>query len=144
MSTLAVVIIFAVLITAQPIFGPTASYMLLHNGLLSPIFAMGVVGLALGGGPVYALCSRPLVILLGESAYAIYMLHFPFLAYSLIVLVGMAKDNPHLLPWPMTYTIFFLVAISLISVWVHKKWEIPWRRKIRHRMLRLWPEKEAA
>lgn len=143
MSTIAVVVVFGVLILAQPILGSSTSYMLLHNGLLAPVFAMGVVGLALGGGPVFAICRRPVFILLGESAYAIYMLHFPFLAYSLPVLIGTAKDNPSALPWPTTYTIFFLVAISFISVWVHKKWEIPWRRKIRHRMLRLWPEKAA-
>lgn len=143
LSTLAVGVVFAVLILAEPVFGSSTAYMLLHNGLLAPVFAVGVVGLALGGGPVHALCSRPLVILLGESAYAIYMLHFPFLAYSLIVLVGLAKDNPALLPWPMTYTIFFLLAVSGLSVVTHKKWEIPWRRKIRHRMIRLWPEKPA-
>lgn len=139
MSTTALVAVLATVVFAEKIFGGALAYMLLHNGLLAPVFALGLVGLALGGGPVHAVCSRKTFVLLGESAYAIYMLHFPVLAYSIAVVIDNANKKGEAPPSPMGYTVFFLVFVVALSVVVHKWWELPWRRKIRHLMLRLWP-----
>ena len=140
LSTFALVFIIVFMMFSDSIFGEAASYMLLHNGLLAPIFAMGVIGLALGGGPVAAICARPSVVMCGEAAYAIYMLHFPFLAYSLIVFVGGAQEGKAP-PDPWTYLFVFVIGITLISVAVHRWWEIPWRRRIRRIMLYFWPDR---
>jgi peptidoglycan/LPS O-acetylase OafA/YrhL len=89
---------------------------------------------------VAAICSWRIVVKLGEAAYAIYMLHFPFLAYSVGVFVGGAKEGKAP-PEPWTYLCVFLIGVSLISLAVHRWWEIPWRRKIRRIMLYFWPDR---
>lgn len=140
MSVSAVLAVIVTLIFAEKILGPDLAYMLLHNGLLAPVFALGLVGLALGGGPVHAICSRATFVLLGESAYAIYMLHFPVLAYTVAMMVDNANKKGEMPQSPIRYTIFFLVVVTLLSVATHKWWELPWRRQIRHLMIRLWPD----
>src|SRR5207237_536668 len=66
-------------IAAALIAGPSIPYPLLHNGLLVPLFAALVFGLAQGGGVLgRALASRPLVAL-GDASYALYILQFPLM-----------------------------------------------------------------
>jgi peptidoglycan/LPS O-acetylase OafA/YrhL len=52
-----------------------------HNGLLAPVFALLVVGLASGGGAVGRILSRPLPQRLGNAGIAIFLLHLPFVAW---------------------------------------------------------------
>lgn len=105
-------------------------YLLLHNGLLGPLFAAAIVSLALGGGWIGWICSRKPIVLLGESAYGLYMLHFPVLAYTMW---GIGEDlrkvnKPP--PDPMVYLLFY-VAISVgLSVVVHLLVERPGRRLV--------------
>lgn len=142
LSTIAVTFIIGFMMMSDTLFGQFASYMLLHNGLLAPVFAIGVIGLALGGGPVAAICSRRPIVVAGEAAYAIYMLHFAFLAYSLVVFIGGAKEGKAP-PDPWTYLWVFLIGVTLLSIAVHKWWEVPWRRRIRRIMLFFWPDRSA-
>ncbi len=52
-------------------------YPLMHNGLLTPLFACVILGFALGGGWLASVLSwRPLV-LLGQASYALYILQVP-------------------------------------------------------------------
>jgi len=53
-----------------------------HNGLLAPVFALLLVGLASGhGGAVARLLSRPPLQRLGNAGIAIFLLHLPFIAW---------------------------------------------------------------
>jgi peptidoglycan/LPS O-acetylase OafA/YrhL len=52
-----------------------------HNGLLAPIFAVLLVGLASGGGVFARLLSRPLLQRLGNAGIAIFLLHLPVVAW---------------------------------------------------------------
>ncbi len=58
---------------------PALPYPLLHNGLLAPVFALLIVGLAAGGGPLAALLSTRPLVALGEASYSLYVLHLPVL-----------------------------------------------------------------
>ena len=73
-------VIAAVALTLLGIFfysgaAARAPYLLLHGGLLVPLFSLLMLGLA-GPNPISSLFSfRPLV-LLGEATFALYLLHF--------------------------------------------------------------------
>lgn len=60
-------------------------YPVLHNGLLLPLFGLLMVDLALGGGWLGWLLSRRPMTLLGDSSYALYILHFAVVSYALMV-----------------------------------------------------------
>jgi peptidoglycan/LPS O-acetylase OafA/YrhL len=73
----------AVAILAALAFSGEMPYPLLHNGLLLPLFAMLIFGLAQGGGPLVWLLARPSLVLLGEASYALYILHVPLLGLAI-------------------------------------------------------------
>ena len=50
-------------------------YLLMHGGLLTPVFAALVLGLS-GPHPISALFSWRPLLLIGESSYCLYLLHF--------------------------------------------------------------------
>jgi peptidoglycan/LPS O-acetylase OafA/YrhL len=52
-------------------------YPLLHNTTLAPLFAILILGLAHGGGPVARCLSTPAFVRLGNASYAVYILQFP-------------------------------------------------------------------
>jgi peptidoglycan/LPS O-acetylase OafA/YrhL len=52
-------------------------YVLLHNGLLIPIFAMLLLGLC-GDNLLARLLAHPLLVLLGEASFALYLIHFMY------------------------------------------------------------------
>jgi peptidoglycan/LPS O-acetylase OafA/YrhL len=52
-------------------------YPFLHNGLLLPLFASIILGLALGGGFPAQWLSSPTFVLLGNASYSMYILHVP-------------------------------------------------------------------
>jgi len=57
--------------------GPLVPYAIIHDGLLMPLFACIILGLA-GENPLaHALGVRPLVFV-GEASYCLYLLHFNF------------------------------------------------------------------
>ncbi|MGB7546165.1 MAG: acyltransferase [Terracidiphilus sp.] len=89
--------------------GPRVPYVLLHDGLLMPLFGCIVLGLA-GNNPLaYALGSRPLVFV-GEASYCLYLLHFNMwnLIHSTHVLnwLGLNRFDP----W-ISYVLLILMAL---------------------------------
>jgi peptidoglycan/LPS O-acetylase OafA/YrhL len=76
---------------------PLLPYPLLHDGLLAPLYALIIFGLAAGDGVVSGALSRPALVLLGEASYALYLLHQPVGAriYKFLQLAGLL-DVPHL------------------------------------------------
>ncbi len=52
---------------------------LVHNGLLLPIHALVILGLALDGGWVARFLSTKWLVFLGSASYSMYIIHFPIL-----------------------------------------------------------------
>jgi peptidoglycan/LPS O-acetylase OafA/YrhL len=85
-------------------------YLLMHGGLLTPIFAALVLGLS-GPHPISAIFSWRPLLLIGESSYCLYLLHFN--VFQLIHIYHV-PERLHLLfldPW-LSYVI--LIALSLV------------------------------
>ncbi|MEO6815244.1 MAG: acyltransferase [Edaphobacter sp.] len=59
-------------------------YILLHNGLLVPIFGLLILGLAESNW-LSRLLSNPVLVILGEASYALYLIHRVFDAWLLSV-----------------------------------------------------------
>jgi len=73
-SLLSACVILATLAQAEAI-----PYVVLHNGLLAPVFGVLIVSLAAGRGRISAfLATRPLVAL-GDASYSLYVLQVPLL-----------------------------------------------------------------
>lgn len=102
-------------------------YLLMHGGLLIPLFAALVVGLS-GVNPVAAVFAcRPLLIV-GESSYCLYLLHF-----NVLMLVRKYHLSQHLHlaaldPW------FSYVFVVLFSLAAYRFVENPSRRIILNRL----------
>ena len=101
---------------------------LLHNGLLSPLYALVIVGLASGGGPLGRLLSLRLPILLGEASYAIYLLHVPLWDVVAVALRTVIRPFGHsfVLSFPI-----YLPIVLVVSVCTYLLIEKPARRRIR-------------
>jgi peptidoglycan/LPS O-acetylase OafA/YrhL len=107
--------------------GPLVPYAIIHDGLLMPLFAFIVLGLA-GENPLAAaLGVRPLVFV-GEASYCLYLLHFTL--WNLIhdshvlVMLGLNRFDP----W-LSYVL--LIALSLVALYFIEK---PAQRKLREWM----------
>lgn len=98
-----------------------------HNSLLSPLFCATILGLSKARDPVQRFFSNRWVSLLGESSYALYILHFPFL-----VLLNSAS---HRIGYPIEGYTWLSVYLSLsvaLSVVAHLLIERPARDRIRN------------
>jgi len=78
-STLAAVGLLLGLSLSEPI-----PRLLLYNGLFMPLNLLLIYGLALGVGPLAWVLSRRFFVLLGESSYALYILHHGLLMYGFV------------------------------------------------------------
>jgi peptidoglycan/LPS O-acetylase OafA/YrhL len=102
---------------------PHLPYLLMHGGLLIPLFAALVIGLS-GANPVAsALGWKPLLIV-GESSYCLYLLHF-----NLLILIRKWHLSQHLHvaaldPW------FSYAFVILFSLAAFRFVENPARREI--------------
>jgi peptidoglycan/LPS O-acetylase OafA/YrhL len=104
--------------------GPLVPYAIIHDGLLMPLFACIVLGLA-GENPLASVLGcRPLVFV-GESSYCLYLLHFNFwsLIHDTHVLDfwGLSRFDP----W-ISYVI--LVGMALLALHFVEK---PAQRQLR-------------
>jgi len=106
---------------------PALPYPLLHNGLLAPAFALLIVALAAGGGPLAALLSRPGWSLLGGASYALYILHVPMGNWVLVAYRTAGLP----LPGPVTHFVLAAAASLASAVLVFTRVEEPARRRLR-------------
>lgn len=107
--------------------GSTIPHILLMHGLLDPLFALIILGLAHGRGHLAALFSLPAMVMLGEASYAVYILHEPLFAW-LDRAVGVPRpSDPRCAPFVVIY-LALVVAASLI---IYRVFEVPARRVIR-------------
>jgi peptidoglycan/LPS O-acetylase OafA/YrhL len=101
-------------------FYPRIPFLLVHDGLLTPIFLAIILALFAGSGRIHRLLSHSSLVLVGEASFALYLLHIPVW----IIL----KYFPHghsLAAYP-----FYLVSIVLLSILSFKALEGPSRRYI--------------
>jgi peptidoglycan/LPS O-acetylase OafA/YrhL len=103
-----------------------APYVLVHNGLLVPLFAVAVLGLAPDGGPVgRALGSAP-ARALGDAAFALYALQEPLWLWARALA---APDRTA--PASAGFVVAFALGASAIAVVVSRVLERPARRALR-------------
>jgi peptidoglycan/LPS O-acetylase OafA/YrhL len=107
--------------------GPLVPYAIIHDGLLMPLFAFIVLGLAGENLLARALGARPLVFV-GEASYCLYLLHFNLwnLIHSSHVLevLGLSRFDP----W-ISYVLLIVLAILALHLI-----EKPAQRKLREWM----------
>jgi peptidoglycan/LPS O-acetylase OafA/YrhL len=101
--------------------------MMLHNGLLAPFFAVLIIGLAFGGGLVGRLLSLPVLVLLGEASYALYILHIPI--YEIVTATIKRVSPAHLTD--LRFLLAYAVVSVMASVLVFQKFEVPMRARVR-------------
>jgi peptidoglycan/LPS O-acetylase OafA/YrhL len=56
---------------------PRMPQLILHNGLLVPVVSLMILGLVTQQGLLKRLLEIPVLVLLGSSSYALYVLHIP-------------------------------------------------------------------
>ncbi len=104
-------------------------YLLMHGGLMTPVFAALVLGLS-GPHPISALFSWRPLLLIGESSYCLYLLHFNVFQLLHTYHVPERLHLAALDPW-LSYAILILLALA-----VFRFVEIPARRAILNRFSR--------
>jgi peptidoglycan/LPS O-acetylase OafA/YrhL len=104
-------------------------YLLMHGGLLTPVFAALVLGLS-GPHPISAFFSWRPLLLIGESSYCLYLLHFNVFQLLHTYRVPERLHLAALDPW-LSYVILILLALA-----VFRFVEIPARKAILHRFSR--------
>lgn len=62
-------------ITTLMMQGTRVPFLLMHNGLMSPLFAISILGLA-GRHAITRVLALPLFVGIGEASYCLYILHF--------------------------------------------------------------------
>ena len=104
-------------------------YLLIHNGVMSPLYALLIVTLACGVGPLAALLSTKLLGLLGEASFALYLLHVALLVY---VVKALAALHLSIDRTPALISVYLIVTQG-IAILVLLRIEEPARRFIRRR-----------
>ena len=106
-------------------------YPVLHNGLLAPVFALLIVSLAAGRGPIDAfLATRPLVAL-GDASYSLYVLHLPLIIIWRKGVTLLAGDR---FTASRTSTVAFVLVAILASLLCHRYVERPMREFVLRRL----------
>ena len=107
--------------------GPLVPYAIIHDGLLMPLFACIILGLAGDNSLAHALGVRPLVFV-GQASYCLYLLHFNLwnLIHDSHVLNKLGLNG--LDPW-ISYVL--LIAMAIFALYFIEK---PAQRKLREWM----------
>jgi peptidoglycan/LPS O-acetylase OafA/YrhL len=121
-SLIAIGIFFYTLVRHTP-------YLLMHGGLMTPIFAALVLGLS-GPHHISALFSWRPLLLIGESSYCLYLLHFNVFQLLHTYHVPERLHLAALDPW-LSYAILIVLALAVFHFV-----ETPARRAILHRFSR--------
>lgn len=106
--------------------GPRLPHLVLHNGLLAPVFGWLILALARPTSLVSrALAWRP-VVLLGEASYSLYIVHMPlWMWYS-----ALGKRVVSEARLGLTFPIYLGVCLA-VSLLLYQTVELPARRALR-------------
>lgn len=104
-------------------------YLLIHNGVMAPLYALLIVTLSCGVGPLASLLSTKALGLLGEASFALYLLHVALLVYVVKALgfLNLSIDRTPAL------IVVYLVVAQATAIAVLTRIEEPARRFIRRR-----------
>jgi peptidoglycan/LPS O-acetylase OafA/YrhL len=116
---------------------PLATRICIESGTTAILFAVIVWQLARGAGLLRQFLSRPVLLVLGEASYALYVLQEPILVWLTAALKRLAPGA--MVHWETTFWAYAVLLI-VASVLVHKKWELPGRDLL----LRLWTVRAGA
>ncbi len=108
-------------------------YVLLHDGLLAPLWAVLILALAAGRGRAASLLGSRTLVRLGEASYALYLVHFPLLGYVVLARAFLRIRHPGSLPPPWLTVVAYLAGVIAFSVFLFHRVEEPARRRIRER-----------
>jgi peptidoglycan/LPS O-acetylase OafA/YrhL len=97
--------------------------------LSHPLFGLLIYTLAWQRGPVARLLSIPLVVLLGEASYALYMYHYPVWAYFQQLWSKLLH-----LPVGLAFNATYLVVVLVASLLVYRLIERPARQWVTGRI----------
>ena len=122
LSLIVVCIFFYTLVNRTP-------YLLMHGGLMTPVFAALVLGLS-GPHPISALFAWRPLLLVGESSYCLYLLHFNVFQLLHTYRVPERLHLAALDPW-LSYAILIALALAVFHFV-----EIPARKAILQRFSR--------
>jgi peptidoglycan/LPS O-acetylase OafA/YrhL len=106
--------------------GSALPYLLLHNGLVDPLFALLIYSLASGEGPLAALLSLPAMVVLGEASYALYIVHVPLWDW-----MTYALSRLHMTPGFVTLSLLHLGVAIALSILTLRVVEQPARHALR-------------
>jgi peptidoglycan/LPS O-acetylase OafA/YrhL len=107
--------------------GPSQALWTLDYAVKYPIFILPFVAviLAIASGPTFLspLLERPWMVLLGESSYALYMIHWSATSFLRLHWLGEWSTPP--------VHVAFLLATVGASVLLYRRFELPWRERLR-------------
>jgi peptidoglycan/LPS O-acetylase OafA/YrhL len=83
----------ALAILAALAISASIPYVLLHHGLLDPLFVVLIVALASGGGLLGRVLATPPLVALGEASYALYIVHVPLLLSGRAIVQAIAPSQ---------------------------------------------------
>jgi len=119
------------------VFLPRMPYILLHGGLLMPLFAALTLGLS-GPNPIAAAFAFPPLVYIGRATFCLYLLHFNVFN---LMRSSRLMERLHLAafdPW-ISY-----VAVIALALAAHSFVETPARKLITRYLLRKLPRDKAA
>ncbi|TFD21996.1 acyltransferase [Cryobacterium sp. TMT4-10] len=100
---------------------------LIGNALLIPLFALLILALANGTGWTGRILSTRTAVLLGESSYAVYLLHLPLYQYY-----NRAADLvAPTFAVSLAGVFLFTIALVFVAIFAYRYIEVPARRQIR-------------
>jgi len=129
----------AAVVVAALLASPRIPFLMLHNGLLAPVFALLVYAFARGVGPLSRALSVPPLTRLGEASFALYILHIPLLAWLERGYRSMGITPP---AQPGNFGIYAALCV-VVSLAVFTFVEEPGRRLVRRRFGRPRPHAAA-
>ena len=106
---------------------------LLRTSLATPLFAAIIFALALDTGRFQRSMGWPVLVLLGEASYALYIIHVPIGSYfnhGTRMLAG------HRVSWRLEFGLVYLALTVVASIILLRVLERPARRALRRRLVR--------
>lgn len=120
------ILLFIISLSIIVYFATMTELYITNSGLLSPIFSLLILSIALIGTPMQNFLSKNIFILLGEISYCIYIIHWP-------IWLIMEKYNPIQINNNYFFYLYLCTVIAL-SYGCYKFIEVPLRQYLRKKL----------